>query len=74
MSSALLFQHPYVPLNSVATPFQVIQIAKVICAKNNHAGARMRARSAYAGLAQARFSPTLFIVSLFLFLPGLENF
>jgi hypothetical protein len=33
-----------------------------------------RARSALAGPAQARFSPLLLALFLFLFLPGLENF
>jgi hypothetical protein len=41
--------------------------------QNRHTGAGTWARSAYAGLARARFSPTVFIVSLFLFLPGLKN-
>jgi hypothetical protein len=54
--------------NIAKDSLQVFQIAKVLCAKSP-----ARARFPNGGLTWADLSLSLFIIFLFLFLPGLGN-
>jgi hypothetical protein len=58
--------------NSATKSLRVFQIARVLCA-NLTPRARAGALSPVCGPTRASFSPPLFTISLFLFLPGLEK-